>query len=284
MPLILLALLILPSAPALAHDREEGPALDLLLVASLSLPALAYAVGAVRRCRRAGARRSRLGWRALAFAGGIVLLGAALAGPFERLAAASLAAHMVQHVILLTAAPVLVLFGRPLAAILHGLPLMAKGLARSMLRRPWWRWLKRPMNAALIQAAAVWLWHLPGPFNAALADPMLHALEHATFLAAGLLFWASILTPARGGYGAATLSALFTLMHSGALSALIALAPRPLYETHGIEGLTSLEDQQLAGLIMWVPAGLFYVAAGLFVLMHLLEKGQRPSDWSATQR
>ena len=113
---------------------------------------------------------------------------------------------------------------------------------------------------------------------------MLHALEHATFLSAGLMFWASILSPARGGYGAAVLSALFTLMHSGALSALIALAPRPLYDTHGIRELTPLEDQQLAGLIMWVPAGLFYGSAGLFVLMHLLEKGQRPLEWTATER
>ena len=153
-----------------------------------------------------------------------------------------------------------------------------------MLRLPWWRWLKRPMNAALIQAAAIWFWHLPVPFNAALPHPMLHALEHATFLSAGLMFWASILSPARGGYGAAVLSALFTLMHSGALSALIALAPRPLYDTHGIRELTPLEDQQLAGLIMWVPAGLFYVSAGLFVLMHLLEKGQRPLEWTATER
>ena len=125
-----------------------------------------------------------------------------------------------------------------------------------------------PLAAWLLHAMALWLWHLPVLFDAALANEGIHALQHASFLVTALFFWWSVLgVNTRHDQGLALLSLFTTMVHTGALGALLTLSPVTWYAAYAATapafGLDALEDQQLGGLIMWVPAGLVYVSCGL---------------------
>jgi putative membrane protein len=135
--------------------------------------------------------------------------------------------------------------------------------------------LSRPLAAAVLHGLAVWLWHAPRPFNAALASYPLHALEHSAFFVTALLFWRAILNASSRRRAGPALGASFaTLIHSSLLGALITLAPYPLYAWYfgrtEIWGLSALEDQQLAGLLMWVPMGIVYLGACLLLASRLV--------------
>jgi len=129
-----------------------------------------------------------------------------------------------------------------------------------------WSWLTRPLNATLIHAVAIWVWHAPVLFDAAVTHELLHRLQHLSFLLSALFFWYSLLRTSRSGEGLWHL--FFTMLHTSLLGALLALSPRVLYvaqTAHSLAwGLTALEDQQLAGIFMWVPAGTIYAGAALF--------------------
>jgi cytochrome c oxidase assembly factor CtaG len=135
--------------------------------------------------------------------------------------------------------------------------------------------LLQPLGATLLSAAALWGWHVPGAFIAALEHPAIHALQHATFFATALVFWAALQAPAhRRREGAAALYLFATALHTGALGALMAFSAQVWYPLAGAPpfGLTAIEDQQLAGLIMWIPGGLVYAAAALLQLGRMLSR------------
>jgi len=225
---------------------------------------------------------SSFGWTP-AFAAGLVSLFAALISPLNGLAAALASAHMVQHLALvLIAAPLLVL-GAPLVPLLWALPQpMRRALggwwkqARA-LRRAWYA-LRRPVVAWWLHAVAMWTWHLPSLYQAALGSEFLHALEHGCFFGTALLFWRALFPAGKSGrlsYGAGLLYVFATGMQSGVLGALLTFAPTPWYPAYGASvaawGLTPLEDQQLAGLIMWVPGGLVYIHVAVVLFMAWLQ-------------
>ena len=128
-----------------------------------------------------------------------------------------------------------------------------------------------PLVAWMLHAAALWAWHAPAFFEAALARPGIHTLQHASFLVSALLFWWTVFgNTARGERSAHALLSLFTTMvHTGALGALLTLAPGIWYpsyiESTSALGFDPLQDQQLGGLVMWVPGGLAYLIGGLVV-------------------
>ena len=125
------------------------------------------------------------------------------------------------------------------------------------------RFFSDPLVAWTAHAAAIWLWHLPSSFDAALGSEAWHFVQHASFLASALIFWWTI--AARADL-AALVSLFSTMVYTGALGALLAFARAPWYAGFG------LDDQQLAGLIMWVPAGLAYPAAALFIASRWLRR------------
>lgn len=265
---------------ALAHDGSaHGPlAPRLVILIAIAVMAAGYGYG-VMRPRRRGSYRVRP-WQIACVAVGLALLALALVWPLDGLTERSFAAHMGQHMVLIALAPPLLVLGAPLALFARFAP-----LRRALTYVPW-RWLARPSTAFALHAFVVWGWHAPRLFQAAVRSDMLHLLEHVTLLATALLFWWSLLHPARArasGYGASAVLLLLTMMHTGLLGALLTFAPRPLYPVYGAAasavGLTPLEDQQLAGLIMWVAGGMFYLLAGLMFAAAWLRDAERRAGW-----
>ncbi len=274
---LLLVALAFPAAAFALHDPGAAageapgwnfePWLAALLVAS----ALLYARGVASLWRKAGTGRAIRVADAARFALGWLALAGALLSPLDTLAARSFGIHMVQHELMMVVAAPLLVLARPLEAWAWALPAGARGavaaLARTRLLRRLWGWLTEPAGAWCFHALALWLWHLPALFAAALVDPRLHVLQHVFFFAAALAFWWSVLGGRARAPGALPIASLLTTMlHTGALGALLTFAPAPLYSSalqHPALGLTALEDQQLGGLVMWVPGGLAYLVAAL---------------------
>jgi putative membrane protein len=248
------------------------PAVLSLLAFSASL----YALGLRLLWRRAGVGQGVRRWEAACFALGWLSLFTALVSPLHALSGILFSAHMVQHeVLILIAAPLLVL-GRPLISFLWALPQEDRERAGRWAQSPGfsrtWRLLTAPVSVWLIHGLSLWIWHLPSLYQAALRNEVLHALQHLSFFGSAALLWWALIHGRFGrlGYGVAVLWVFTTSMHSGVLGALLTFAPRlwyPIYEEHTAEwGLSALEDQQLAGLIMWIPAGVVFIllALGLF--------------------
>jgi putative membrane protein len=257
---------------------------DPLVVASLLIAHWAYGRGVLRLWARAGRWRGIGRRQVVSFAFGEMALVVALLSPLDQLGGTLLAAHMAQHGLLVAAAPPLLLLGQPGAAFAWALP---AGWSRGSLAAAAWRplarlerGLSRPLPAVILHGLALWGWHAPGLFNAAIEHEWLHRLEHAAFFGTGLLFWRALLNarsdrrigPALGG-------AFVTLVHGGFLGALITLAPIPLYGWYigraELWGMTTLGDQQLAGLLMWVPMSVVYLGACLLLAGRLVALDER---------
>jgi cytochrome c oxidase assembly factor CtaG len=214
---------------------------------------------------------------ALAILAGLAMLAAALIGPLPALEDRSLTAHMIAHELLILGAAPLLANARAWHVTMPALPFGLRRGVAAVLRaaRPFAAVLVQPLPATLLSGAVLWLWHLPGPFQAALEDPVLHALQHLSFFASALLFWAAMQAPAyRRREAAAALYLFATALHTGALGALMAFSRHVWYPLQGMPafGLSPLEDQQLAGLIMWIPGGLVYAAVALLQLGRMLAR------------
>jgi putative membrane protein len=269
-----LLLLALPLA-ARAHAVERSAAsFEPWAAVLLGASALCYALGLRRLWSRAGRWRGVGAAQVAAFGSGWLVLALALLSPLDALGARLFAAHMVQHELLMVVAAPLLVLARPLVAWTWALAPAARRCAGAIARHPaWrrpWRCITAPLPAWLLHALALWGWHLPRFFDAALASDGLHVLQHACFLGTALVFWWSVLGPERPGVALASLFA--TMLHSAALGALLALSARPWYAAYAAPafGLTPLEDQQLGGLVMWVPAGFAYLFAALAIAGRML--------------
>ncbi len=281
--------------PVNAHDGKPHSfgdlwftwALDPLVIVSLALTAWLYIRGARRMWREL--TRSDV-W---AFAAGWFALFVALVSPLHPWGEVLFSAHMTQHeILMLVAAPLLVL-SRPVVPMLWALPLGWRyrlgGLSKKRRVQQVWQVITYPLAAWIIHAIALWIWHVPALFQATLRSDLVHTLQHVSFLFSALLFWWALIH-GRGfmGYGAAVLYLFTTSVHSGLLGALLTFTRRlwyPAYaETTASWGLTPLEDQQLGGLIMWVPAGFIYVIAGLALFAGWLREAQHRVERYDKQR
>jgi putative membrane protein len=269
----------LPSM-AWAHVSESGDAppgwtFDAWVTWPLAITLVWFVVGWLRlRARSSATHGASASW----FLGGWLILTLALVTPLHEAGERSFAAHMFEHeLLMLVAAPLLVL-SRPIGIALWALPHRARqGLASfGHGFGSTWRALTAPVTATLLQAAALWLWHAPRLFDLALANPGWHVVQHLSFLISALLFWWAVLH-GRGAHriGLAVGCLFFTATVSGALGALMAFSASPWYAGYAASGLdafglTAAEDQQLAGLLMWIPGGLVHAIAGLALLARRL--------------
>lgn len=282
------------AAPGLA--AAHGGALDWHAAASDSLlvlvPLLAggslYAIGLLRRA--AHGLTPADGSRASAFFAALLVLGVALVWPLDAWAELSFAAHMGQHMLLVAIAPPLLLLGRPAALWLRALPHGLRAAGVSPRRWPGTAVVRRFCGSiaamAALHGALLWGWHLPAAFDLALRHERVHWVEHVTLLASGVLFWRVLLRSRGANAGWAVAAMLVTVVHTGLLGALLSLSPRVLYGAYA-GNADALGDQQLAGLIMWVPMGVVYVAAALAFAARALggaadPGGEAPSGLTAT--
>ncbi len=251
-----------------SHFSQLGWNWNPWILASLMLALIAYVWGLLRM--KGGARARVFGAaRCAAFGAGLTTLFAVLITPLDALDDQLFTAHMMQHLVLMMVAPPLLILGRPGIAFLWAFPLGT----RCLLGRAWVKaGLGRAMHAVMsplvvwiLCSAALWFWHLPSPYGWALASEFVHALEHVCFFVTSLMFWSLVLPVGhrRLDYGTTMLFVGTFGVQNGFLGALLTFAGRPLYIAHlhttAAWGLTPLEDQQLAGLLMWIPASLIHL-------------------------
>jgi putative membrane protein len=273
-------------------------------VPPLVVCAAAAALYALGGRGRVGTGRRR--GREAAFYAGVLVLAVALEPPFDTLADTSFAMHMVQHVLLLTVVPPLLVVGRPWPRLWLPFPLSARrSVARGLARGGWSgpirllaRTLTRPPVAFALLAATLAVWHVPALYGAAVDSEAVHVLEHACFVGAALLFWGPLLEapPVRARVGHLHRAAWFALaaVPGWILAIVLAYASTPAYPvyaslSHRAFGLSALGDQQLAAGIMWVPGSIAYVVAFVYYVYRWLEPGadaprreSRPEELSWT--
>src|SRR5436190_5957638 len=197
----------------------------------LAATAAAYAGGVARLWRNAGVGRGVRRAQAAAFACGCLAIAAALLSPLDDWSERLLSAHMVQHEMLMLIAAPLVAMSAPLVALAWLLPAAGRRRAMSTVRHPGveaaWGAVMAPPTVWLLHAIALWVWHLPALYQAAVESEPIHAVQHLCFFGTAVMFWWGIAHGRYGriGYGAAVVYVFATAVHSGVLGALLTFSP-----------------------------------------------------------
>jgi cytochrome c oxidase assembly factor CtaG len=255
-----------------------------MLASSLAGLIAVYCMGALRVWRTAGYGRGIRPFEAMAFGTGWLTLAIALSPPLDEWSELSLSAHMVQHELLMVVAAPLIALGAPVVALLWAVPVRLRQPLVDAVHgrglRGAWRTITSPPSAFLLYGIALWAWHLPALYDAALEHETVHAIQHLCFFGTATLFWWGLAhgRHGRAGYGAAVIYLFATAAHGGVLGALLTVSPRVWYApyvVHHWAGLTPLEDQQLAGLLMWVPGGIAFVVGALVLFAAWLRQSDR---------
>lgn len=290
--------LALLAAPAFAHGGHAHPDLpgwsfEPWALVPLLLSLALYLAGLARLWARAEHSMPTVRRNAALFLFGWLTLTAATISPLHEGGEHSFTLHMIEHeVIMLVAAPLMAL-SRPLGVMLWALPARGRvGLsnwARGGAVGWAWRHASAPVAATIIQVAVIWLWHAPVLFEQALRHDGWHVVQHICFLFSALLFWWAMLfgRAGRAGFGVSALCLFVTSLAEGALGALMTFSISPWYADYaamgmGLLGLTPEEDQQLAGLVMWIPGGMIHAGAALILLVRWLERSRSAVQHSTT--
>jgi putative membrane protein len=262
--------------PLAPHDLARAWSFEPMEWLGLALSLWAYVRGTRRLWRRGGVGRGIRVWESVAFIAGWTTTAIALISPLHALGGVLFSAHMAQHqLLMLVAAPLLVL-GRPIVPMLWALPVGSRrrvgSVARSRGARWAWAVLSGTGVAFALHAVAIWLLHAPGIYQLAMRSDAVHSVQHLGFFGTALLFWWSVLhRGARRANVGPAIAALFgTALHTGALGALITFASSLWYPAYAATtapwGLMPIEDQQLAGLMMWIPGSAAYTLAALWLV------------------
>jgi len=216
--------------------------------------------------------------RGLMFAAGWSVIVASLLTPLHELGGRSFTAHMIEHELLMLVSAPLIAWSRPLGVLLWAFAPTRRRRLAAFSRKGWfsaaWSLVSAPGCASLLQAAMLWLWHAPPLFDRALRSEAWHAAQHLSLFFSALLFWWSLsrASAVKRQHGVAALWLFFTSMHSGLLGALMSFSESPWYQPYaqlalaGVANLTPMQDQQLAGLIMWIPGGALHAVVALIYL------------------
>ncbi|HEV3037758.1 MAG TPA: cytochrome c oxidase assembly protein [Candidatus Angelobacter sp.] len=253
----------------------------------LGLTALVYAKGWLRIRRLLPALIPI--WRLAAFFSGLLSLWIAIGSPLSAFDDVSLSAHMVQHLLLMTVTPPLLLLGTPSIPLLRGLPQwIVKGAVGPFLR---WSPVKR-LGRFLTHPAICWFaatvaligWHVPAAFELALRSDSWHEVEHISFLSTSLLFWWPAVQPFPSGTTwsrwSIPLYLFFATLPGGALGAFLTFCDRILYPSYAaaprLFGISPLEDQVIAGALMWVFGTFVYTVPAVVITFQLLSPQDAP--------
>lgn len=265
--------------PHVQQDTASGNEFgELLLIGLLALAGAWYALGYWRLWSASHAGRGTLLRHGVMFASGWLTIAASLLSPLHELGGRSFTAHMIEHELLMLLAAPLMALSQPIGMLMWAFPRTIRHALANAGRNRWydavWTRLSSPLNASLLQAAMLWMWHAPAFFNRALQGEGWHALQHLSLVFSALLFWWSLnrASALERKHGATAAFLFFTSIHSGLLGALMTFAESPWYWRYaamgmsGTAGLSALEDQQLAGLIMWIPGGAIHAVVALIYL------------------
>jgi putative membrane protein len=244
-----------------------------------------YAIGLRRVWSAAHVGGGVKRWEAASFAVGWIALFIALVSPLHPWGSVLMSVHMTQHeILMLVAAPLLVL-GRPLVVFLIALPPnWARALGRASNVPAWqttWHVICNPLVAWLVHAIALWVWHLPKLFDATLHSEWIHFLQHASFILTAIIFWWAVITSRSAvmSYGGALLYMFTTALHTQLLGVLMTFSRTVWYPTYAHTtqswGLSPIQDQQLGGMIMWIPAGLVYIVAAMALVAGWMRESER---------
>ena len=258
--------------------------------ALLILAALVYVRGLVR-IRRRGVDTIQ-GWHAASFLLGVFFVWLALASPIAALDHELLTVHMVQHLLLMTLAPPLIWLGAPVTPLIHALPQrFVEGLIVPLFRWP----LMKRLRKAMANQAACWLaaagvlvgWHVPALFMLGLESGIWHAIEQASFLITGLLFWSPVVqsrrTAPNGSEWPILLYLFLATLPCDILSGFLVFCDRVVYPVYfsstRTPGFSPLEDQQCAGALMWTCVTVVYFIAGTILTARLLSPETSRHNW-----
>ncbi len=259
-------------SPNLSWSFSPGVLIGAVIVAGIYLRRW-------RSVRRSGSPRAAAEapvWRLCCFMGSVLLSLVALVSPIDALADQLFFAHMIQHMLLLDVVPVLAILGltkvilRPVTRAVHDLERRAGPIAH-------------PAFAVLLYVAVIWAWHIPAAYDEAVRHPLVHVGEHITFVLAGSLYWWHLLSPIRArlrldGMGPVIYMAA-TKLFVGALGMGLAFAPSALYPYYvhhaRVWGISAVDDQSIAGLIMAVEQSLVMGAALVTLFMRALSESER---------
>ncbi|HEX3405830.1 MAG TPA: cytochrome c oxidase assembly protein [Caulobacteraceae bacterium] len=203
-------------------------------------------------------------WRRTAFVAGWALGALAVISPLCALSVSLFSARIFQHMWLASVVAPLIALGRPQLALRRIAPAVASG--------------HRPVLAAAAFAAALWFWHAPGAYTATFQSDAVYWAMHVTTFAAAVWLWSGLIDGPREALGPFAIATLLTTGQMGLLGALITFADRPLYPPHRLTtyawGLAPLADQQLGGVVMWVPAGTLLAAGFAWAFLQTLRRAE----------
>lgn len=251
---------------------------DLGIIFPLVVFAALYITGAMRQRNSAWMRHALFaaGWLSLVFA---------LDSPLHPLGEQLFSAHMLQHEILILVSAPLIAASHPGATCLWAFLPRQRGTIGSVVHRidstPAIQFIAAPLTAWIVEAVVLWGWHIPALYQATLTSDAVHAAQHLSFFFSALLFWSALYGVGRPAmhYGTATLYVFATAVHCSALGALLTFSTviwYPAYlKTTSTWGLTPLQDQQLGGLLMWVPSGVVFIVIGLVLFARWLEESEK---------
>jgi putative membrane protein len=258
---------------------------DPLVTVSLAFSAGLYGLGLARLWATPAGRRVVRPWQVAAFVVGWSSLVIALVSPLDVLSDILFSAHMTQHELLMVIAAPLMVLGRPLIVMLWafgaGERQRLTGWTRSPVVARMWQGATGPVTVWVLHALALWVWHVPVLYEAAVRNDAVHIVQHLSFFGTAALFWWAIVHGRYGriGYGVAVLFVFTTALHSGALGALFTFGSQVMYPLYADRtsafGVSPLDDQQLAGLIMWIPFSLPFLIVGLALFAAWLGESDR---------
>ncbi|WP_052161083.1 cytochrome c oxidase assembly protein [Hoeflea sp. BAL378] len=269
--------------PISPHDFWTAWSLQPSVVVPIAIAALLYGRGLRLAWSRAGFGRGTAAWRAGLFALGLTTLWAGLVWPLDAIGESLFSAHMAQRIVLMGMAAPLLVLGLPMPTMIRSLPReWQRGLALAVRWQPWrrfWEFVTRIDVATILQLLVFTLWHIPAAIALSLENDFVHWLMHGSMLAAGLLFWTAILRMRSDEFGSAILALFVNFKFSLVLGALLAFSSRAFYESYLDRGLpwgvTLLEDQQLAGVLMMVVQSMMYLLALVIRVAVLLRSPER---------
>lgn len=276
--LLITAALATPASAHGGHHQELAWTLDPALTVPLGLTLLIYLVGLRRLTARASKSPSGVGL----FLAGWIVLTLALVSPLHEAGERSFTMHMIEHELIMLVATLLLAGSNAGGILAWGLPRPMRQSLGSNWKSPLqrlWKLLTEPVTATAVQAIVMWLWHAPALFDRALDDPAWHIAQHASFFISSLLFWWAMLHPRGRSYGLSAACLFATSMIGGALGALMSVSASPWYSAYAAMGMTPfgldpVDDQRLAGLIMWIPGGLFHGVAALVLTYKWLRSSE----------